>query len=154
VLFGGDWRRHVSSLDNERRRALDTASAEQVPFVEFEGYGNYIEPILSGMGFRTNDTKHAGARGPIYSVRRYSRADGRQLKVVILAEGTLTGLLKDTSALRGVAAAAGADRFIAYSGYSSAMRTLFRAAPGAMRKLGRISAYVDMRALLDACAVP
>jgi hypothetical protein len=149
VLLGGAWRKHVDAMENERVSALTAAIDMQVPFVMLQGWGQYIEAELSGMGFRTTDWKYAGRHHPFVSRRVYSDAHGRELTVVVL-QRFVPDLLMDIGVLRQLRDAVDSDIVVAYGGDPFPVRAVYRAAPRAMRRLHEESAVLDLGQLAAA----
>jgi len=146
VLLGGGWRSLVRSLEEERRQAIQTAIEGGMPFMVVQGSTGYAVAELAGMGFTTSDTKSGGDEA-LGRVRRFFSDDGRHVTLWELGLGRPESL-KNEGHLREVIAVGRTERVVVH-GYPSSLRTLYKAVPDAMQKLGPTTAIVNLRQLIE-----
>ena len=146
VLLGGAWRTHVDAMENERIRALTAAIGMHVPFVILKGSGGNIEVVLYRMGFRTTDGKWTGGQGPIADRRLHSDMRANELTVIRISD-SVQAFYTSVDDLRQLRNAANSDVVVVYGADPSAARAVYRAAPGAMRRLSKMSAVLDLAQL-------
>lgn len=149
VLLGGGWRSLVRSLEEERIKAIQTAVQGGMPFMVIQGSTGYAVAELAGMGFTTSGVESGGDK-TLGGVRHFFSDDGRQVTLWKLALGR-PEFLKDAGHLRELIAVGGTERVVVH-GYPSSLRTLYKAAPNAMQKLGPTTAIVDIVRVAESVA--
>jgi hypothetical protein len=133
VLLGGGWRHVVRQVSGELERAARMAAASGLPLLQDYGQG-FVPATLAGMGYTTRDFWKQEAR-------TFVSADGRT-KVRVLRFNDREVLFTPAGRER-VEALAGGARMVAFA-YTSTLRRLYKAGPGALEKLGATAAVVDL----------
>lgn len=142
VLFGGQWRAFVTQLADERHHLYQTTIREQMPLLILQGSTGYAVAELAGMGLSTREPKGNGFSDVVQEIRHFDDGGQRSITVVQLRKSPLD-FTRRPDISRTLANITGKNQTAAY-GYPSSLRTLFKADPAAMTKLGPTSTRLDL----------
>ncbi|MFA5203904.1 MAG: hypothetical protein WC708_05800 [Lentisphaeria bacterium] len=142
VLLGGQWRALATQLSDERQHLYQTAIREQLPLLILQGSTGYAVAELAGLGLTTRDPCKDNQQAFVQEIRHFD--DGAQCAVTVLQlKASPLDFTRRPEIAKTLADLAGKTQMVAY-GYPSSLRTLFKADPAAMTKLGPTTAQLDL----------